>query len=276
MNTIAKYGLLVLATAWPVGARADQDATTQHKECTWTGTLRTVSMQENAVTGRGFLILPGKSFPLAKGCTISTLDNNSATLGELQPGEKVTIEYQNVEGVLVAERIMEKALRYAGAVKAVNQKEGIVTMEQAAISKPFRGAPMFRISANCKVVLWNNSGGTLADVQPGDRLTVIYELPNRLPVAYRLRDWSSTLVGTIDAIDPAARCVKAREKSEELKFELANDCRIILPSGKTGHLKDLMPGQEFRFTYEEVNGVMVLERIAPVGQTKPAETASAG
>ena len=63
--------------------------------------------------------------------------------------------------------------------------------------------------------------------------------------------------------------------SDQKQFDIADHCRIILNGEKVGKLKELALGQEYRFTYEPVNGVNVLERVTSVQEAKPAETAAA-
>ena len=78
----------------------------------------------------------------------------------------------------------------------------------------------------------------------------------------------------IEAIDLPERTVKAKEILGEKKFDVGDDCQVILGNGKTGHLKDLVLGHRYQFTYEDVNGVNVLSRIVPAQEAKPPETAS--
>jgi hypothetical protein len=125
------------------------------------------------------------------------------------------------------------------------------------------------------VIQANGADGTLADLGPGDQITVPYELPGGSPVAYRIRAQTVTFVGMLDAIDLSARTVKAKLMAGEKTFDLADKCRIIANHQQREHLADLALGQQYRFTYREVNGVYVLDQIAPAHEAKPAETASA-
>jgi hypothetical protein len=78
----------------------------------------------------------------------------------------------------------------------------------------------------------------------------------------------------LDAVDLSARSVKAKLMTGEKTFDLADKCRIIASNQQSQHLKDLVLGQQYRFTYRQVNGVNVLDQIAPAQEAKPAETAS--
>ena len=60
-----------------------------------------------------------------------------------------------------------------------------------------RSAPRRRFAprVDCKVILAMENHGTLADVRPGDRVTVVYELPDGSRVAFRIRERESVSWG---------------------------------------------------------------------------------
>jgi hypothetical protein len=272
MRYIRHIGILVLMAALPTSLRADQQTTCKHREKTWEGTVSMVNTEYNTIKAEHWGMT--QTFHLGNNCAIAAVDKKEATLSDLRPGEKVKIRYQNVEGVRVADRIVEKALHYDGTVQAVDPKAGTATMEEAPLYKPFRAPEKFRIASDCKLTLANGSDGTVADLRPGDRITVIYELPGGSPVAYRIREQTSTFVGKLDAIDLPARTVKAKQMTSEKTFQVGDKCRIIASNQQSAPLKDLSLGQQYRFTYRDVNGVNVLDEVAPVQGAKPAETAS--
>ena len=272
MNSITRCGFLALMIALPLSVRAGQQPGRTANEKTWYGTVTAVNTRDHTLTVKRVWFT--RTFNIGEHCAIAAIDKKEAALSDFSPGEKVRVHYQNAEGVLVADRITERALRYEGTVQAVDQEARTVTMEQAPLYRPFHAPAMFRIGSDCRVRLWNGREGTVAEVRPGDRILVIYELPGGSPVAYRIRDKSSTFVGTVEAIDLSDQTVKAKELLREKKFELGNDCQIVRPDQKAGHLKDLVLGQKYQFNYEDVNGVDVLNRIAPVQEGQPAETAS--
>lgn len=258
--------------AFPVGAQTKQAAAGTTRDRSWTGTVTCVNAQDNTLRGkRGFFT---KTFDLGGKCPISTVDKKEAALSDLRPGERVTIHYQDVEGVLVARRIAEKPLHYAGTVHNIDSKAGIVTMEETPLYQPFHGPRTFHIASDCQVVLWNGHEETLADLQPGDKIVVTYDRPGGSSLAYRIQDRSLATVATLETIDLPDRIVKAKDPSGEQSFALADRCRIILNGHKNGELKDLVAGQTYKFTYEAVNGINVLDRIAPASATKSAQTAS--
>ncbi len=273
MNTIRTLGILVLTVALPQGLEAaQQPAGTNHEKC-WRGTVSAIDTRDNTIAVKRAWLT--KKFNVGEHCAITAIGKKEAALTDLRPGERVRIRYQNAEGVLVADRIAERALHYRGTVSAIDQQNGTVTMEQAPLYRPFRAPERFHTAKDCEVTLWNGHAGTLAELHPGDRISVTYERPDGSPTAYRIEEKSRTLVGAVDAIDLSARTVKARQTLGETKFNLGDDCRIVVNGEKAGQLKDLALGRSYQFTYEQVNGVNVLERIAPAQAGKPAETASA-
>ncbi len=272
MKSISIFGFAVLMAALPLGAQAVQGKPGSANDRTWSGTVTAVSAQDKTFAARRGLLT--RTFKVGEQCPISTVDKKEATLSDLRVGERIGVHYQDVEGVWVARRVTERARHWAGTVHSIDQKSATVTMEEAPLYQPFHAPRTFRLAGDCKVVLWNGHEGSLRDIQPGDRVAVIYDLPAGAPTAYRIRDSSVAAVGTLEAIDLPARTVKAKESSGEKQFVLADDCRIILSGNQKGRWKDLVAGQKYKFTYEDVNGVEVLDRIAPAQAGTTAQTAS--
>lgn len=272
MNNIKNIGYTVLIAALPLSAKGDQGRSEPKHEQVWIGTITVVDTKAKTLTGEHWRF--AKSFDLGQKCAISTVDNKEAALGDLRPGEKVNIRYQQAEGVLVADRITEQALRYDGRVQSVDQKAGTITMEERPLYQPFHAAKRFQIAGDCKVLRWNGQEGRLRDLQPGDRVSVVYEIPNGSPVAYRIRKRTAAFEGVVETIDLSARKLKTRQGSGEQKFAVGDHCQVMLSGERTGHLKDLMPGSEYRFSYEKVNGINVLDRVSELPAAKTAKTAS--
>lgn len=272
MNRIRYIVALLALTALPPALRAGQKPAGMHREHTWTCTLSAVNAADRTVTGKHWLA--SRTFHLGENCVVAGLNGKNAELSDLHSGEKVRIRYQGAEGVWVADRITVKPLRYAGRVRSVDSKAGTVTMEQTPLQQPFEAAKTFRLAENCKVSLADGGHGALADLQPGDHLAIIYELPGGAPVAYQIHDRSSTFTGTLDAIDVSGRSVKAATTLGKQAFNLAARCQIRLPDRPRGSLNDLTVGQRYKFTYQVIDGVNIVDRIAPARETKAAETVS--
>jgi hypothetical protein len=272
MRTITKLGLVILMTALPAGVKASQPSAESNHEQTWTGTLTAVNTQNESLTGGHWWY--HETFNVGKHCAISTVDKAHAGLADLRPGEEARIRYREAEGVRVADHVSERPLHYTGTVQAVNAKQRMVTMAEAALYKPFHAPMTFRVASDCKVTLPSGKSANLTDLQPGDRIAVIYELPGGSPVAYRIRNKCSTFVGTVAAINLPERTIEAKGNAGARKFDLGDDCQIMLGSKQNGHLKDVAMHQTYEFTYQRVNGINVLDRLSPVQATKVSETAS--
>lgn len=271
MSTIVQIGLIVLASALPFAASAAPETGKANNEKTWTGTLTTVNPQDNTITGKWWWF--AKTFHIGQQCAISTVDRKDAALSDLRPGEKAQIHYQNVEGVLVANRIDEKPMYCSGTIETIGPKAQTVTITKETVYSMASADKTFNIAADCKVVLRNGKDGVLDDVKPGDRVTAVYELPNGSPVVYRILEKSTTFVGKLEAVDLPARTAKASEFVGGKKFNLADNCQIIV-NGKNAALTDLKLGQNYIFTYEIVNGVNVADRIAQTMGPRAGERAS--
>ena len=264
--------IAALAAVSPLGAWAGPEAAGATHEKSWSGTLTGVNARERMVTARKCFVT--RTFNAGDKCAVTVVGKKEGVLGELRPGEKVIIDYQDAEGVLVANRITERPLLYQGIVEGVDARTLQLTMAGGTLHAAPRHKQM-QIASYCKIVLNNGKEGTATDLHPGDRVTIIYELPDGSPVAYRISKRTTEFVGTLDAIDLGKRTVKAKETFGEKKFNLADGCQISLDGRPDASLKDLALGQRYQFTYENVNGVNVVNRIAPMQEMKPAETAAA-
>lgn len=254
----------ILAAAAVFSASADQQttATKQYKSCT--ATVKSVDPKEHVLVVKRFLL--GKTFNLGDSCEYMFLKGPGA-LSDLRPGQKVTVYYQNVHGVLVAHRLEQRPLRYEGTVKAIDPESRTLTLHHHALDKTFL------IAGDCAVVLRGNKSGTLASVKPGHRVSVLYEIPNGKRIAREIDQTSATFVGTLTAIDLNARTLKAKHVFGTKKFNLADDCTIILNGKTEAQMRDLKPGDNLAFNYDVVNGVNIVNRIA---QTEaPAEMPTA-
>ncbi len=179
MNTIKAIHLLVLGVTLPLVAGAAEKGTS------WAGTLTSVREAKTITVSDA---LQTRTFELSPDCAIITGDNKAGTLNDLQPGEQVVIRYQRENGELVADSISEKVLRYTGSVRSIDSKDGLVTVETKSVWGLIGTARTFRLDESCEVTLHGGKSGTLVNVKPGDTVTILYELQNGAPVAYRVED----------------------------------------------------------------------------------------
>jgi Cu/Ag efflux protein CusF len=262
----ATCALSVLTAIAAMRAPAGQTATAAKATKTYTGTVVSVDPQDHQIQVKGWFLT--KEFNLGENCRFALLDPGADSVRGLRPGQRVTVSYQDARGVLVADRIEQQPLRYEGVVKAIDPAKHQLTVHHRAMNKTFA------LAGDCKVMLRGGRTGSLADVQPGNHVTVIYEIPEDTPTARRIDQTSATFTGQVTAIDLTDRTIKAKHTFGAKKFNLADDCAIVLNGRTDGQMRDLKPGDELVFSYDEVNGVNVVNRIAraegPVEAPPPA------
>ena len=136
-----------------------------------------------------------KKFNLGAACTCISWDGKSVTIDDLRPGEKITVGYQDVNGVLVADRVEQQPVSFEGMVKAIDPSTHQLTMHHGGLDKTFQ------IATDCTVLLRDDKTGRLADIQPGNHVTVTYETPEGTPTARQIAQTSIEFTGTLTAID---------------------------------------------------------------------------
>jgi Cu/Ag efflux protein CusF len=245
----------VLTTSVVFRASADQAATAAkpQKEKTHTGTVTAVDPKEHVICVNGWLA--NRKFNLGESCTYTLQDKNTGTINDLRPGQKVMVAYQNARGVLVANRVEQIPMRHEGTVKAIDADKRKLTLHMGATTKEFA------LADDTKVTLRKNKSGTLADIQPGHYVTVLYETPGDKPTARQIAQTSETFSGSLTAIDLSEKTLKARGTFGSRKFNVANNCTMVLNGKTDAQLRDLKPGDQLVFSYDEIDGVNVVNRI---------------
>ncbi|MGH7975077.1 MAG: hypothetical protein ACREDS_14900 [Limisphaerales bacterium] len=256
----------VLTAATVATASADQAATVVRPEKTYTGMIVSVNPAEHTLEVRGFLF--SKKFNLGDHCTYAMLEKPAGAIGDLRPGEKVAVKYQDASGVLVADGIQQEPMRYEGMVTAINPEKHTLTVHVNGMDKTFQ------IAEDCGVVLRDDKSGTLAEIQVGNHVTVTYETPQDKPTAREIAQTSATFTGSLSAIDLGERTVKAKTLFDTKKFNVGDDCAIVLNGKAGGQLSDLKPDEELVFSYDVVDGINVVNRIAATKTAPQTATAS--
>jgi hypothetical protein len=246
---------------------AGQPAMAAKPERSYTGLVVSLDPKERAVSVKSWPF-PKKTFNLGDNCTYAlsytTLENKAGTANDLRAGEKVTVRYQDSHGVLIADRIEQRALQSRGLVAAINPDQHTLTLRRSGLEK------QLVLPTNCIVLLRGEKAGTLADIHAGDHVTVMYELPDRTPTAREIAQTSLAFTGTLTAIDLGDKTVKARAPFETKKFNVADNCAVVINGKPDGKLSDLKPDEKLVFSYDEINGINVVNRIGPA----PVETQS--
>ncbi|HXR04467.1 MAG TPA: DUF5666 domain-containing protein [Verrucomicrobiae bacterium] len=246
--------------------KGDESAPVQ-KDKIFKGTVTAVDQKEKTVSARDFW--GTKTFNVADNCKVSLEDQPAASLGELRPGQKVEVGYENAHGVLVANRVAQHNLVFTGYISAINPAKRTLTIKHGSFSRDFA------VPENCVVVIRDNNTKTLDDLKVGHTVNVVYESANGSPLARSIEQKSPTFVGTIQAIDAETRTVKAKDLLAEKTFHLADGCQIVVGGKPGGSLSDLRIGARFAFTYEDTDGVLVVNRIGYDAASASMESAQA-
>ena len=245
-----------LATSTGFRAAADQPAPAAKPENHYTGTVISVDPMDHTLNTKGFIL--SKKFNLGTTCSYVLLDKNPGAASDLRPGEKIKISYQDAQGVLIADRVEQEPMRMEGMVRSIDPVKHTVTVRGGALDKTFQ------IAGDCSVMLRNEKLGTLTDIQTGNHVTVTYETPDNRLTARQIAQTSMTFAGTLKAIDLEERTVKAKSFMDTMKFNLADNCAIVIKSKPDGKLADLKPNDRLVFNYDQIDGVNVVNRIAPL------------
>jgi hypothetical protein len=197
------------------------------------------------------------------------VDKPAGTIGDLRPGQRVMVVYQESHGVLVAGRVTQQPVRCEGTVKAYDPIQRTMTLHTRGMDKTFQ------IAGDCRVVLRDDKSGAMTDIQPGNYVTVTYETPNDKLTAWKIAQTSESFSGSLTAIDLDTKTIKAKALFDTKKFTLGDNCAIVVNGKINGQLSDLKPNDKLVFSYEEINGVNVANRIAPAGTAQQSETTAA-
>jgi len=231
---------------------------------TYTGTVVSVAPKEHTLDVKGFLF--SKKFNLGDSCVYRMAGEGTGAMGDLRPGQRITVGYQDASGVLIADRVTQRPLREEGMVKAIDPAAHTLTLHMGVMDKTYQ------LPTDCDVTLRGGKAGTLGDIQTGDHVTVTYEVPNDKATAREIAQTSATFTGDLTAIDLGQNTLKARDTFATKKFNMGDDCAIVVNGKPDGKLTDLRPGESLTFSYDDVNGVNIVNRIAPAGTEPTTQT----
>jgi hypothetical protein len=229
------------------------------------GRVESVNNQEHQITVGS--LLRHRTFDLGAHCAIIRWDGAAGMANDLRPGQKVTIRYQNAQGVLAADRVEQNAMRFHGMVKTVDLNRRLMTLH--AWDRDRR----FVLGEDCKVVLHDGEKGALENIKPGDHVAVVYESPSDADIAREVIRPSESFTGSIVAVDLPRRTVSVKDMFGVKQFSLGNRCSIVMNGRTDAPLMDVRLRDRLTILYDEVNGVNVANRIAPAENTREADTA---
>lgn len=237
-------------------ASADQMGTAARPEKIYTGTVTAVDTKEHMLSVKKWAVL-NKKFNLGDGCAYTFVENGAGTISNLRPGQRVRVGYKDAHGVLVAESVSQQPMRYEGMVKAIDLTQHTLLLHVHGLDKTIQ------IANDCDVLLRDEKSGVLGDIQAGNYVTVTYEVPEGTPTARQIAQTSATFSGSLTAIDLETKTVKARQLFEVKTFKVGDDCAIIINGKPDGQLGDLRPNDKLVFSYDDLDGVNIVNRIAP-------------
>ena len=221
----------------------------------YTGTVTSVDPKERTLDVKGTMLLINRRFALGDQCAYILPGRTAGAISDLRPGEKVTVNYQDAHGVLVADRVEQKPMRCSGTVAAIDPAAHTMTLHLRLHDKTFQ------LPDDCNIVLRDAKAGALADVQPGNHVTITYETPGDQPTAREIAQTSGLFTGELTAVDMADRTVKAKAMFGTMTFHLADNCNIVANGKLGGQLSDLKLGDRLAFSYNDLNGVNIADRI---------------
>jgi len=262
---MACSAVLTLAT---LSSPADESSTAAAgPEKTYTGTVTAVHPNDQALRVRGLFLL-NKDFHIGSSCAFSLWGNPSGALMDLRLGDEVTISYQRSNGVLVADRVTQDMSTRKGMVTAIDPVARTMTVRGHGMEKTFQ------IGDDCNIVLRDNHSGFISDVQPGNLVTVTYDTPDDRATVRNIAQTSATFTGTLTAIDLDSKTLKAKSTFTTKAFTVGGQCAIMLNGKMGGQLSDLTPNEKLVISYDDIDGVNIVNRIAtvPAAQTQTTMT----
>lgn len=217
------------------------------------GTLRNVNVSGRSVRVKNFW--SGRLFEVGNSCEISLQDKPDASISDLIPGQKVNVTFKDFEGVRVATRIMQTNVVITGPVLAIDVPNRTFRVKDGWFSKIITAGP------NCTLILRDGSNHPFKDLKIGQRVTVKYITPETGNVAQEIQQRSLEFSGRVDALDARTDTIRVSSLLTDKTFRLGNDCQIVVDGKLGGELKDLRIGDRISFHYDDVDGVLVANRI---------------
>lgn len=273
IRTAVALGVMFALTCTP-STLADATATTPaiasgaQKELKLAGSLLGIDLQERTVTVKSFGFK--RTFLAGDSCSVSLADKPEATLAELRPGQKVVITYTKLDGVSIARQIAQQNQVFSGHITALDATSKKLTVKRGLTKRDFVVAP------NASLRFADAQSGSLEDLKIGHTVNVVYEEQDGLR-AHQIEQRRETFVGTIRAIDASRKTVKARNLINERTFHLVSGCQIVIENRPGGRLHDLRIGDRVALTYEEADGVLLVNRIGRTDYAgEPATDQAAG
>lgn len=109
-----------------------------------------------------------------------TIHNDTAKLGDLKPGQKVTVTYTRQDDVWLAQKVEDTSETFSGTVEAIDAGSNTIKVKSLINTRKFN------LGEGCKIVLNGETDGKLKDLRIGQKVTIDYEEVKGVMVAARI------------------------------------------------------------------------------------------
>ena len=251
-NTVGVAGAALISLACLVRVAGDQSAATQ-EEKSFKGSITAVNEKDRSISVKGVLFT--RTFNATDTCKLSFESKPGGTWADLHPAQRVEVRYVNAQGVRIASDISQKDIVFKGYITAIDPAKRTLAVKHGLYVRNFA------LTEDCMVRIKDDKKGSLDGLKIGHTVHVAYEKEGAALKAYRIEQMNPTFVGTISAIDSSSRTVKAKDFLNEKRFNLVDGCKIVIGGKPDGNLSDLRIGDRVALCYEDVNGILVANRI---------------
>jgi len=226
------------------------------------GVIRTVDLEEGLLTLRDFWST--RTIHLGKTCQVSLDGTNRAAPSDLRAGHKVEVTFARHDGVRVASAVVQRDQTFTGFVATVDRTNNTIRVKHDWSSRDFV------IDKDCQVVRRDGTRQPVDKLEIGRRVTVTYLRPVGDDVAQLIAETSREFKGRIESLDARDDVVRAGNLLGRRTFQLGSDCQLVVAGELGGELKDFRIGDTVVFHYEDIDGVLVANRIERVsGKEEP-------
>jgi len=108
------------------------------------------------------------------------IHQDAAKLGDLKPGQKVTLTYTRQDDLWLAQKVVDSSETFTGTVEALDA--GANTLKVKSLLTTHK----FNLGDGCKIVLDGDTTGRLRDLRIGQKVTIDYEEVKGVMVAARI------------------------------------------------------------------------------------------
>lgn len=252
----------LLAAALVLGGHllAETSAGPTHQESRPTGELdhRSGTLHRVDATDRTLQLKTfwnTRTYSLGEPCAVSMDDKARATIADLQPGQEIEIYYKDHDGVQVVTQIVQVNQEFTGHIVSLDPTNRVFEVKDGWKTRAFTALP------ECKVTLRDQSEKPFTILELGQRVTVTYLTPGDQRLAQSIAQRSLEFRGRVEVLDARTRTIRAGSLLANRTFRMGDDCQLVVDGRLDGDLSDLRISDLVTFHYEDVDGVLVANRI---------------